>query len=218
MGRLVQPPCQSRVIYSRLHRTLSRRVLNISREGPGWCYFSKYRKVLLPLLLLLLFSNFTSWVRKILISSFPWLLLGLYLPHSFPHTELCLCVSEPFAVISLFRELQNYLYLARDFELGKWTALLWFAFQAGHFLLLLFFFWQPSCWFCSWSSAVFIHVCACRLPLHLTVQFRLLESFFLVVASAEGTLLHRGKRLCHHLFDLEVAPSWAWGEQVEKLS
>ena len=30
---LVQPPCWSRVTYSRLHRTLSRRVLNISREG-----------------------------------------------------------------------------------------------------------------------------------------------------------------------------------------
>jgi len=29
---LVQPPCRSRVSYSRLHRTLSRRVLNISRE------------------------------------------------------------------------------------------------------------------------------------------------------------------------------------------
>jgi len=26
-------PCRSRVIYSRLHKTLSRRVLNISREG-----------------------------------------------------------------------------------------------------------------------------------------------------------------------------------------
>ena len=33
MGHLVQPPCPSRVIHSRLHRTLSRRVLNISREG-----------------------------------------------------------------------------------------------------------------------------------------------------------------------------------------
>ena len=33
MGHLVQPPCRSRVTYSRLHRTLSRRVLNISREG-----------------------------------------------------------------------------------------------------------------------------------------------------------------------------------------
>jgi len=33
VGHLVQPPCQSRVTYSRLHRTLSRRVLNISREG-----------------------------------------------------------------------------------------------------------------------------------------------------------------------------------------
>jgi len=30
---LVQPPWQSRVTQSRLHRTLSRRVLNISREG-----------------------------------------------------------------------------------------------------------------------------------------------------------------------------------------
>ena len=27
------PPCRSRVTYSRLHRTLSRRVFNISREG-----------------------------------------------------------------------------------------------------------------------------------------------------------------------------------------
>ena len=33
MGHLVQPSCRSRVAYSRLHRTLSRRVLNISREG-----------------------------------------------------------------------------------------------------------------------------------------------------------------------------------------
>ena len=33
VGRLFQHPCRSRVTYSRLHRTLSRRVLNISREG-----------------------------------------------------------------------------------------------------------------------------------------------------------------------------------------
>ena len=33
VGHLVQPPCRSRVTYSRLHRTSSRRVLNISREG-----------------------------------------------------------------------------------------------------------------------------------------------------------------------------------------
>jgi len=33
VGHLVQPPCQSRVTYSRLHRTLSRQGLNISREG-----------------------------------------------------------------------------------------------------------------------------------------------------------------------------------------
>ena len=33
MGHLVQPSCQSRVIYSRLHRTLSRQIFNISREG-----------------------------------------------------------------------------------------------------------------------------------------------------------------------------------------
>ena len=33
VGHLVQPPCQSRVTYSRLHRALSRRVLNISGEG-----------------------------------------------------------------------------------------------------------------------------------------------------------------------------------------
>ena len=32
VDHLVQPPCQSRVTYSRLHRTLSRQVLNISRE------------------------------------------------------------------------------------------------------------------------------------------------------------------------------------------
>jgi len=30
---LVQPPCRSRVTYSRLHRTVSRWVLSISREG-----------------------------------------------------------------------------------------------------------------------------------------------------------------------------------------
>ena len=33
VGHLVKPQCRSRVTYSRLHRTLSRRVLNISREG-----------------------------------------------------------------------------------------------------------------------------------------------------------------------------------------
>ena len=33
MGHLVQTPCWSRVTYSRLHRTWSRQVLNISREG-----------------------------------------------------------------------------------------------------------------------------------------------------------------------------------------
>ena len=33
VGHLVQPPCRSRVTYSRLHRTLSRWVLNISTEG-----------------------------------------------------------------------------------------------------------------------------------------------------------------------------------------
>ena len=33
MGHLVQPSCQSRITQSRLHRTLSRRILNISREG-----------------------------------------------------------------------------------------------------------------------------------------------------------------------------------------
>ena len=33
VDHLVQPPCQSRVSYSRLHSTASRRVWNISREG-----------------------------------------------------------------------------------------------------------------------------------------------------------------------------------------
>ena len=33
MGHLVQPPCRSRVTYSRLHRTVSRWVFSISREG-----------------------------------------------------------------------------------------------------------------------------------------------------------------------------------------
>jgi len=33
VGHLVQSPCQSRVTYSRLHRTFSRWVLNISRGG-----------------------------------------------------------------------------------------------------------------------------------------------------------------------------------------
>ena len=33
VGHLVQPSCRSRVTYSRLHRTLSRQGLNISREG-----------------------------------------------------------------------------------------------------------------------------------------------------------------------------------------
>ena len=33
VGHPVQPPCRSRVTQSRLHRTVSRWVLNISREG-----------------------------------------------------------------------------------------------------------------------------------------------------------------------------------------
>ena len=33
VGYLFHPPCQSSITYSRLHRTLSRQVLNISREG-----------------------------------------------------------------------------------------------------------------------------------------------------------------------------------------
>ena len=33
VGHLVQPSCRSRVTYTRLQRTLSKRVLNISREG-----------------------------------------------------------------------------------------------------------------------------------------------------------------------------------------
>ena len=33
MAHLVQPPCRSRVTYSRLHRTSYRQVFNISREG-----------------------------------------------------------------------------------------------------------------------------------------------------------------------------------------
>jgi len=33
VGHLAQPPCQSTVTYSRLHRTSSRWVLSISREG-----------------------------------------------------------------------------------------------------------------------------------------------------------------------------------------
>ena len=33
VGHLVQPPCRSRVTYSRLHSTAPRRVWNISREG-----------------------------------------------------------------------------------------------------------------------------------------------------------------------------------------
>jgi len=33
VGHQAQPHCRSRVTYSRLHRTLSRQVLNISREG-----------------------------------------------------------------------------------------------------------------------------------------------------------------------------------------
>ena len=33
MGHLVQPSSRSRVTYSRLHRNLSRQILNISREG-----------------------------------------------------------------------------------------------------------------------------------------------------------------------------------------
>jgi len=45
VGHLVQPPRRSRVTYSRLHRTLSRWVLSISREGDSttslgslfWC-------------------------------------------------------------------------------------------------------------------------------------------------------------------------------------
>jgi len=37
-GHPAQPSCRSRVTYSRLHRTLSRRVLNISREGDSTTY------------------------------------------------------------------------------------------------------------------------------------------------------------------------------------
>jgi len=33
VGHLTQTPCPSRVTWSRLHRTLSRQVFNISREG-----------------------------------------------------------------------------------------------------------------------------------------------------------------------------------------
>ena len=33
VDRPIQPPCQSRVTQSRLHRTASRQILNISREG-----------------------------------------------------------------------------------------------------------------------------------------------------------------------------------------
>jgi len=33
VGHPVQPPCRSRVTYNRLHRTMSRQVWNISREG-----------------------------------------------------------------------------------------------------------------------------------------------------------------------------------------
>jgi len=38
VGHLVQPLCRSRVTYSRLHRTVSRRVLNISREEDSTTY------------------------------------------------------------------------------------------------------------------------------------------------------------------------------------
>ena len=44
VGHPVQPPCRSRVSYSRLHRTLSRWVLNISRERKFPCIPQKCAK------------------------------------------------------------------------------------------------------------------------------------------------------------------------------
>jgi len=41
----VQAPCQSRVTYSRLHRTLSRQVLNISREGDSTTSLGRLKEV-----------------------------------------------------------------------------------------------------------------------------------------------------------------------------
>ena len=38
MGHPVQPPCRSRLTYSRLHRTLSRGVLDSSREGDSTAF------------------------------------------------------------------------------------------------------------------------------------------------------------------------------------
>jgi len=51
VGHLVQPPCRSRVTYSRLHRTLSRWGWNISREGdsmPGRSSCPGFEELLHP--------------------------------------------------------------------------------------------------------------------------------------------------------------------------
>ena len=44
VGHPVQPSCRSRVTYSRLHRTTSRRVLNISREGDSTTSLGRERR------------------------------------------------------------------------------------------------------------------------------------------------------------------------------
>ena len=46
VGLPVQLPCRSRVTYSRLHRTLSRRVLNISRTYSSWYFLPSGKQTL----------------------------------------------------------------------------------------------------------------------------------------------------------------------------
>jgi len=70
VGHLVQTPCQSRVTYSRLHRTLSRRVLNISREGDSTASLGSLLQCSVTLRVKKFFLVFswkamsTSWVAR----------------------------------------------------------------------------------------------------------------------------------------------------------
>jgi len=61
VGHFVQPPCRSRVTYSRLHRPASRQVLNISREGDSN-----------------LTTCFTVKNNIFLLSTFTWIYLSPY--------------------------------------------------------------------------------------------------------------------------------------------
>ena len=64
MGHLVQAPCRSRVSYSRLHRTLSRWVLNISREGDSITSLGNLFQCPVTLRLKKLFLMF-NWIKRL---------------------------------------------------------------------------------------------------------------------------------------------------------